>query len=308
LSEFESFQLEGNKLRPLILIVEDDPKIIKDIKRILEFNECQIITAENGKKALKILSEQKKYPDLIISDIMMPEMNGYNFFNAISNSPTFSHIPFIFISTLDSPEDIRFGKMLGVDDYLTIPINEDDLVATIFGKLKRSKTINIINDKISEIYLSNEIETGLVPEGYKDLMILIEVNWDDVIGPKLVDYFPKDIKLNFPIDKISSQLYDAISSIYGQGYITHAEGLLINVKNFNFMAYVFFDSYPDSSYRGGNKDFMISIIAPKITYFQSLKIKQVFIELSSIYKKQKNWDKEGFWNKLASILTISSFE
>ncbi len=306
--EFKYFQLEGNNLKPLILIVEDDPNIIRDIQKILEINECQVITAENGKEALTILSDLKKYPDLIISDILMPEMNGYNFFNAISNSPTFSHIPFIFISTLNSPEDIRFGKMLGVDDYLTIPINEDDLVASIFGKLKRSKTINIINDKISEIYLSNEIETGLIPEGFKDLMALIEVNWDDVVGPKLVDYFPKDIKLDVPIDKVSNQLYDAISSIYGQDYINKAEGLLINVKNFNFMAYVFFDSYPDKSYRGGHKDFMISIIAPKITYFQSLKIKQIFIELSSLYKTQKSWDIERFWNKLANIITSSSFE
>ncbi|MFX1378878.1 MAG: PleD family two-component system response regulator [Promethearchaeota archaeon] len=301
------FPLEGYKLKPLILIVEDDPSITKDIKRILEFNECQVITAKNGKEALKILSEQKVYPDLIISDIMMPEMNGYTFFNAISNSPTFSHIPFIFISNLDSPEDIRFGKMLGVDDYLTIPINEDDLVATIFGKLKRSKTINIINEKISEIYLSNEIETGLISESFKDLIVLIEVSWDDVVGPKLDDYFPRNIKLNIPIEKVSSQLYDAVSSIYGQEYITRAEGLLINVNNFNFMAYVFFDSYPDKSYRGGNKDFMIAVIAPKITYFQSLKVKQIFIELSAIYKEQKSWDKEEFWNKIASIIKSSSF-
>lgn len=299
--------MEGNNLKPLILIVEADPDIIKDIQKILEINECQVTTAKNGKEALTILSELEKHPDLIISAILMPEMDGYNFFNAISNSPTFSHIPFIFISTLDSPEDIRFGKMLGVDDYLTIPINEDDLIASIFGKLKRSKTINIINDKISEIYLSNEIETGLLPEGFEDLMVLIEVNWDDVIGPKLINYFPKDIKLNVPIDKVSNQLYDAISSIYGQEYITKAEGLLINVKNFNFMAYVFFDSYPDKSYRGGHKDFMISIIAPKITYFQSLQIKKVFLELSAIYKKQNDWDIEKFWNKLASIITSSSF-
>jgi hypothetical protein len=197
--------------------------------------------------------------------------------------------------------------MLGVDDYLTIPINEDDLIASLFGRLKRSKTINIINEKISEIYLSNEIETGLLPEGFEDLMVLIEVNWDDVIGPKLVNYFPKDIKLNVPIDKISNQLYDAISSIYGQDYITKAEGILINVKNFNFMAYVFFDSYPDKSYRGGHRDFMISIIAPKITYFQSLKIKQVFIELSTLYKEQKDWDLEEFWNKLVKIITSASF-
>jgi CheY-like chemotaxis protein len=293
-------------MKPLILVVENNKNILKKIKEILERNECQIISANNGKSGLTILSEIDRYPDLIISDIIMPEMNGYDFLDAVSNSPTLSHIPFIFLSSLDSPEDIRLGKMLGADDYLTIPINEDDLTATIFGKLKRSKTINLINDKISEIYLSNQIEKELVSETHKDLTILIEVNWDDVVGPNLVDFFPKNIELNIPLDKIANQLYDVISSIYGQENISKAEGLLINIKNLDLMGYVFFDSYPDKNYRGGYKDYMLSIIAPKITYFQSLKIKQIFIELSNIYKKKKKWNIEKFWNKITEILVTSS--
>ncbi|MFX1390357.1 MAG: PleD family two-component system response regulator [Promethearchaeota archaeon] len=293
-------------MKPLILIVENDNNTLNHIKKILESNECNVIHANNGKEGLETLSELENYPDLIISDIKMPEMNGYDFFDAVSNSPTLSHIPFIFLSALDSPEDIRLGKMLGADDYLTLPVNEEDLIATIFGRLKRSKTINIINEKISEIYLSNQVEEVLVSETHKDLTLLIDVSWDDVIGPNLQNYYPKNINESFPIDKITNQLYDIISSIYGQDMITKAEGLLLNIKNFNLMAYVFFDSYPDKSYRGGHKDFMLSIIAPKITYFQSLKIRQIFIELSSLYKEKKEWDIEEYWNKFIEVLTISS--
>ena len=289
-------------MKPLILIVEDDPNILKYLKITLEFNECQVITAENGNEGLKVLSELKDSPDLIISDIMMPEMNGYDFFDAVSNNPTYCHVPFIFLSALDSPEDIRLGKMLGADDYLTKPINEDDLLATIAGKIKRSKNIDLINKKINEIYASYESEKKIINKEQKDLIILMEVVWDDVIGPKLENYFPKDIESDFPIDKIGSQLYDVISSIYGQDYITRAEGLLINVQNFNIMSYVFFDSYLDKSFRGGSKDYMLSLIAPKITQFQSLIIKQVFMEISSKYKKQEKWDFKEFWEDFSDIL------
>ncbi|MFW9943015.1 MAG: PleD family two-component system response regulator, partial [Candidatus Thorarchaeota archaeon] len=91
-------------MKPLIILVEDDPNILKYLKMTLEFNGCQVITASNGKEGLKALSELKEYPDLIISDIMMPEMNGYDLFDAVSNNPTYCHVPFIFLSALDSPE------------------------------------------------------------------------------------------------------------------------------------------------------------------------------------------------------------
>ena len=101
-------------------------------------------------------------------------------------------------------------------------------------------------------------------------------------------------------------MYDAISSIYGQHSITNAEGLLINVRNFNIMAYSFFDSYPDENFRGGRRDYMFSILAPKITYFHSMQIRKVFDELSFLYKEQKEWDIELFWEKFSEVLTKTS--
>lgn len=172
-------------MKPLILVVEDDPNILKYLRGILEFNNAQVITAKNGKEGLDVLSEQIECPDLIISNILMPEMNGYDFFNEVSNNPALCHIPLIFLSALDSAEDIRIGKMLGADDYLTKPVNEDDLIATVFGKIKRNIQNKLVIKKFNEIFASDETENGSIPEEYRDLIILIEVHWDDRIGPKL---------------------------------------------------------------------------------------------------------------------------
>ncbi|MFW9951907.1 MAG: PleD family two-component system response regulator [Candidatus Thorarchaeota archaeon] len=293
-------------MKPLILVVEDDPNILKYLAMTLEFNDCYVTLAKNGKEGLKTLSEIKKEPDLIISDIMMPEMNGYDFFEAVSRDSNYYHIPFIFLSALDSPDDIRLGKMLGVDDYLTKPINEEELLAVMAGKIKRSKTVSLIDKKIEEVLSLPRIKNQISTEKFKDSIVLVEVNWDDVIGPKMVNHFPKDSRLEPSIENISNQLYDTITSIFGHDHINEAEGLLINVKNYNVMSYVFFDSYPHKDYRGGRKDYMFSIIASTINYFQCLKIKQVFIELSSLYKKQEKWDIEQFWYKFLDILTKSS--
>jgi CheY-like chemotaxis protein len=253
-------------------------------------------------EGLEVLYAQKESPDLIISDILMPKMDGYDFFNEVYNNPIFCQIPFIFLTALDSAEDIRIGKMLGVDDYLTKPINEEDFLATIFGKIKRNLQNKLINKRINEFLTSSDIAKESISEDYKDIKVLIEVHWDDVIGPKIVNYFPKTVELDFSLSDLAEQLFDGIKAMYGQDYIIEAEGLLINVKKYNVMAYVFFDSIIDNSYRGGEKQYMFSLIATKITYFQSLEIKQVFIELSSLYKEKGQWDEKVFWAKITEIL------
>ncbi|MFW9825106.1 MAG: PleD family two-component system response regulator [Candidatus Thorarchaeota archaeon] len=290
-------------MKPLILLVEDNLDILNYLKTTLEFNEAEVITAENGKEGLKVLSEQKDSPDIIISDILMPVMDGYEFFNEVSNNPALCHIPFIFLSALDSPEDIRMGKMLGADDYITKPINEDDFLAIVFGKIKRNLQNKLINKRINEFLSSNQFEPDYISEEHKDLVLLIEVHWDDIEGPKVVNRFPKDIKVDFSLSKIGEQLWDGIKTMYGQDYLAEAEGILINVKKFKVMAYAFFDFYADTSYRGGQKDYMFALIAPRITYFQSLKIKEILTEMSSKYKEKRDWGAKKYWNKIIDILT-----
>ena len=120
-------------MKPLVLVVDDNKDILFNLKLLLESNNYLVETAETGEDALKVLSDLKNPPDIIISDIMMPKMDGYHFFETISENLKWNRIPFIFISALSTPEDIRLGKMLGVDDYLTKPFKEEDLLAKLIA-------------------------------------------------------------------------------------------------------------------------------------------------------------------------------
>jgi len=80
---------------------------------------------------------ESQRPDLILADIMMPRMNGYQFFQRVRSNKDWAWIPVIFLSAKGAGEDIRFGKEMGVDDYLQKPIEAEDLIAAVIGTLKR---------------------------------------------------------------------------------------------------------------------------------------------------------------------------
>ena len=273
-------------MKPLILTVEDNVDLLYSLNLVLESNNYRSVTAKNGKIALKILSELERIPDIIISDIMMPEMDGYEFFRAISNEPRWNRIPFIFLSARTTPEDIRLGKSLGIDDYLIKPFDEKDLLAIISGKISRINRVNVLNNKIDEVFSTMTIEKKMPPtsaqEGFTCLLLTF---WDDTFGPELTRYYPKEINFSISLNDIAIQLFMVATSIYGHDKITTAEDVLLNIENLNSRGYLFFDSYTDKHERFGEKQYMIAIIAPSINYFDNLKIKDFFIY---IYYNIKN--------------------
>lgn len=291
-------------MKPLILVVEDNTDILFSIKLILEANGFQVITAENGEKALKLLNELEAPPEVIISDIMMPKMNGYDFFKAVFEDIRWNRIPFIFLSARSSPEEIRFGKLLGVDDYITKPFNEEDLIAAVAGKVARNKKIKSINQKVEELLLSLNIESkASISKEEKNLVHLLIVIWDDRIGPELKDYYPKEEYLPISIRDVGTQLFQATVSIYGNEEITEAEGLLLNIENIKKYGYILFDAYQDKNSRGGERQYMIAVIAPKINYFDSFKIKEIFRNLSLKLKKNEKWDIKTYWEDVSNVLS-----
>ena len=126
--------------KPLILVVDDNADTRMLVSMILNKTGFSCATAENGVAALARLKEGLP-PDLIISDIMMPEMDGYELFRKVQENPDWRRIPFIFFSMKDSVEDLRKGRELGVDDYLTKPILPDALISAVRGKLKRFRQL-----------------------------------------------------------------------------------------------------------------------------------------------------------------------
>ena len=123
-----------------IMIVEDDESILFNLKISLEMNGYHVISVSNGNIAFELLKGtfiNSDLPGLILSDIMMPEMDGYELFENVRNENSLTHIPFIFVSAKCYPNDIKFGKDFGVDDYITKPIDEEVLLTTINRKLHK---------------------------------------------------------------------------------------------------------------------------------------------------------------------------
>lgn len=296
-------------MKPFILIVEDNVDLLYNLNLLLESNNYRTITAKNGKEALEILSNLKEIPDIIISDIMMPEMDGYEFFRLISNDPNFNRIPFLFLSARTTPKDVRFGKLLGADAYLTKPFNEKDLLAIISGKIARIKRINQLNKKIDESFSASNLKSKISFQTQQEFFIcLFLAFWDDKYGPELRRYFPEEQTFSIPLEDIVNQLFTVATSIYGHDKITKAEGVLLDIKNLNSRGYLFFDSYPETKERFGEKQFMIAVIAPSINYFHTLEIKDIFIELSAKIKNKTNWNIEEYWQKIYEIMLLDSIK
>ncbi|MEW5987931.1 MAG: response regulator [Chloroflexota bacterium] len=122
-----------------ILLVEDDRSLLNGISDLLELAhigyEIRVITAETGVAALAAMADQ--LPDLIISDIMMPMMNGLELLGRVRQNPEWMNIPFIFLTAKGAKQDIREGRMSGADLYITKPFSSSDLVELVKTQLDR---------------------------------------------------------------------------------------------------------------------------------------------------------------------------
>lgn len=131
---------------PTILIVEDNASLLEGLKDLLESTGYHVVSAENGIEALDVLEDNIK-PDLIISDIMMPRMDGYEFQARVRDKPDLIRVPFIFLTAKGGKDDIRLGKDLGVDDYITKPFDEEDLLVAVRSKLSRWGDLKRLQDE-----------------------------------------------------------------------------------------------------------------------------------------------------------------
>jgi putative two-component system response regulator len=125
-----------------ILIVEDNPILREGLQEMLELDGYEVFTAANGQQALDEMAEYK--PDLILSDIAMPVMDGYQFFRAVRARTEWVSIPFIFLTARGEHEDVLAGKDMGVEDYLVKPVTREDLVTVVNSRLERSHELRVV--------------------------------------------------------------------------------------------------------------------------------------------------------------------
>lgn len=128
-----------------ILFVEDDTVVRENTAELLELSNFEVVTAANGKLGVSLA--KKELPDIIICDIMMPELDGYGVLQALSQDPDTQQIPFIFLSARTEHKDIRKGMDLGADDYLTKPFEEEELLSAIESRLAKVAILKNLRKK-----------------------------------------------------------------------------------------------------------------------------------------------------------------
>ena len=146
-----------------ILVVEDDANTAKFLKLILTQAGYHVLLSENGKEALKVTD--KNYIDLILLDVMMPEMDGYEFTQCLRSCG--DNTPILMLTAKQLPEDKCRGFILGVDDYVTKPIHEEEILLRSRAILRRSQIANEQKLHIGKIMLDyNSLTVKREDESY----------------------------------------------------------------------------------------------------------------------------------------------
>ena len=123
-----------------ILIIEDNQDVRDNLAEILTLSDYEALKAENGKVGVEIATHQK--PDLILCDVMMPELDGFGVLHILTKNPETANIPFICLTAKTEKSDIRRGMNLGADDYITKPFDDVELLEAVETRLRKSAKLN----------------------------------------------------------------------------------------------------------------------------------------------------------------------
>ncbi len=126
-------------MKKKILVIEDQAPMRRNIALLLELAGYEVATAENGRTGVEAARRQP--PDLILCDVMMPEMDGHGVIQTLRAEAATATTPFIFLTARSEKADLRAGMNFGADDYLTKPVVRDDLLAAVQARLSRADAV-----------------------------------------------------------------------------------------------------------------------------------------------------------------------
>ena len=159
-----------------ILVVDDDKHTRQLFRAILENEQYTVSTAADGEKALDLMDSE--HIDLVVLDIMMPHMDGYEFTKALREVE--NNLPILMVSAKQLPEDKKKGFLVGTDDYMTKPIDEEEILLRIKALLRRAKIVNDRKIEIGDVVLDYDAltvtghgETQELPQ--KEFMLLYKL-------------------------------------------------------------------------------------------------------------------------------------
>ncbi|MFX1374711.1 MAG: PleD family two-component system response regulator [Promethearchaeota archaeon] len=289
-------------MNPTIFLIEDDNTLVKNLKVLMEINDFKVISAFNGKEGLELLSNFKHLPDVIISDILMPEMDGYDFYMKVAENSEWSKIPFFFLSAKAELDDVRFGKMLGADDYITKPFNAEELVKRIKTTIKDHRKIvddsKILEEELEEIMKFEE--PSLKKHRRIDFFYIYYMVWNNESEPVLKDYYPKNEIPSLNLRELTSQLYSTLIKMYKFEELSESSQFSLRVVRDLVDAYALVDKMEsDPGKEGGT--FMLCAITPNSHYLQSKMIRDVLAKIASKIKAKNELKLKKYWEKLLEI-------
>ena len=175
-----------------ILLIEDNMELRENTAEILELANYKVATAANGKTGVQRALEQK--PDLIVCDIMMPELDGYGVLHLVNKNPELAGIPFVFLTAKAERNDFRKGMEMGADDYVTKPFTDIELLNAVEARFKKA-------DILKKTYDSNE-------QGVKELLKDMESSstLDELTGSANINSYIKRQSI-YSEGKYPNQLY-----------------------------------------------------------------------------------------------------
>ncbi|WOD39306.1 response regulator transcription factor [Nodosilinea sp. E11] len=144
-----------------VLIVDDDPVMQLALTRRLQDQGFEVLNATSGEEALSLLTTQPA--DVVVSDVMMPGMSGFEFCHQLRSSPEGEMVPFIFLSSLGELTNRVQGHLMGADDYLVKPFSAQELIAKVKGAIARSQRLHSVLERMAEQTAAQPAPLPLTP-------------------------------------------------------------------------------------------------------------------------------------------------
>ena len=284
-----------------LLLVDDNLEFLKSLTLFLESEGFQVQSCISSKEALNVLQNPENVPELIISDILMEDVDGITFFREVMENPFLNHLPFIFVTGVSNPQLIQWAKSIGVDDVLTKPIEMKELLAVIEGKLKRFRLQIKDHQLLKDILARTSNNSKNEASGKPTDCILFYAVWNSITGPKIESFYPSD-EVDFSLNPVISHLFQGFKKIHDEEEGEESYDLLIRIPSIEQKCFSLFVALDPAT--KNHEMMLVGVIAPNINYLQSNSLKNALWELSKeILSEKENIEFESHWKEVRKCLT-----
>lgn len=221
-----------------ILVIEDDILVRENVQTILELENFEVFTAGTGEEAIQKINSNKL--DLILCDVMLPDMEGFDILDRISKKENVKNIPFIFLTARSEMQDLRKGMNLGADDYITKPFHINELLKVINIRLEKSKNRNPSKNNNEEIDKHLKIDDHIFLPTGSEVQFIVLKNIECIISEGVYTYVHTVDSKKILIRKLLKQWENVLPL---NNFVRIHKSTIININRINKVEKWFSNSY-----------------------------------------------------------------